>query len=244
MTIWRDRQRSQRSRSLIFLSGKSSPRCSRSFSSDRLVSKDAATDGTPGGEEQTLAKMLNDWFETAAVWLARNVDDQGLRDEECCLFMRTCFLSWVPVLLILYACTTTPRAPISSGTSKSDSGRSDELPGLSACVGGRLFHSPPLERWVSLASKSSRDSGSPESATVVLQVFVSSTGAIGDVAVLQSSGDPQLDYSAVIVARTLQLSPAVENGVPVATCMRMPVVWQVKTPSHPPPRGAMVIDLN
>jgi TonB family protein len=161
------------------------------------------------------------------------------------LFTRTCFLSWVPVLLVLHACTTvSPHTPTSPATSRNGPSAPDDLPGLSACVGGRIFHSPPVERWVSLASRSPRESGSPESATVVLQVFVSSTGAIGDVAVLQSSGYSQLDFSAVIVARTLKLSPAVEDGVPVTTCMRMPIVWQLKTPSHPPPRGVMVIDLN
>lgn len=50
------------------------------------------------------------------------------------------------------------------------------------------------------------------------RVCVYSTGEIASVAVLQTSGDPQLDQAALTVAKQTHWKPATVHGMPVARC--------------------------
>jgi periplasmic protein TonB len=64
--------------------------------------------------------------------------------------------------------------------------------------------------------------------TVYLDLFVQVDGRIGDVRVKTSSGFPRLDEAAVShVKRTYRLSPAMEDGKPVADWVTLPVVFRI-----------------
>ena len=64
--------------------------------------------------------------------------------------------------------------------------------------------------------------------TVYLDLYVQVDGRIGDVRVKTSSGYPRLDEAAVEhVKRTYRLTPAMEDGKPVADWVTLPVVFRI-----------------
>jgi len=64
--------------------------------------------------------------------------------------------------------------------------------------------------------------------TVYLDLFVTVDGRIGEVRVKTSSGFPRLDEAAIShVKRTYRLSPAMEDGKPVADWVTLPVVFRI-----------------
>jgi TonB family protein len=102
-----------------------------------------------------------------------------------------------------------------------------EVPGLSACMNGVSANAATIAGMaVPVTSNDSSRQKLSESAKVILQLFVSATGSIQGAAVLQSSGSPRLDEAALKGVRGQSLIPAAQNGVPVAACVRMPIVFK------------------
>jgi protein TonB len=66
--------------------------------------------------------------------------------------------------------------------------------------------------------------------TVLLSIYVLENGRVGDVRVLQSSGHPKLDESALREARKWRLRPGVRDGVPVAMWKEIPITFQLQGP--------------
>ncbi len=64
--------------------------------------------------------------------------------------------------------------------------------------------------------------------TVYLDLYVQVDGRIGEVRVKTSSGFPRLDEAAIShVKRTYRLTPAMEDGKPVADWVTLPVVFKI-----------------
>lgn len=61
---------------------------------------------------------------------------------------------------------------------------------------------------------------------VLLWVFVTETGEVGNVRLFQSSGSEQLDAAAAETMRIARFSPAMNRGSPVPVWISMPVVFQ------------------
>jgi protein TonB len=64
--------------------------------------------------------------------------------------------------------------------------------------------------------------------TVVLEVFVTPDGRVGDLKILQSSSHPQLDKSALKAVRTWLFEPGRRGDATVAMWVRVPVRFQLR----------------
>jgi protein TonB len=74
--------------------------------------------------------------------------------------------------------------------------------------------------------------------TVVLLMWVDSTGAVVEASVAESSGFERLDRAALAAAPLLRFAPALRLDVPVSTWVEFPVVFEVPT-ALPPPGGVV-----
>lgn len=63
--------------------------------------------------------------------------------------------------------------------------------------------------------------------TVMLSVYVLANGAVGEVRLLQSSGFPRLDDSAVTEARRWRFTPGTEDGKPAAMWKQLPITFRL-----------------
>jgi TonB family protein len=66
------------------------------------------------------------------------------------------------------------------------------------------------------------------SARVVLRLFVSETGAVDGVKVDRSSGYTRLDDAAIKGVTGQKMKPAMFGGQAIASCVTMPIVWNLK----------------
>ena len=64
--------------------------------------------------------------------------------------------------------------------------------------------------------------------TVILRVQVLENGRIGDVELVQSSGFPRLDESALREAKHWRMKPGTRDGVPVMMWKEVPITFQLK----------------
>jgi len=65
--------------------------------------------------------------------------------------------------------------------------------------------------------------------TVYLELYVLPDGRVGEARVKTSSGYPRLDEAAIShVKRTYRLTPAMEDGKPVADWVVLPVVFKIE----------------
>jgi TonB family protein len=64
--------------------------------------------------------------------------------------------------------------------------------------------------------------------TVILRVQVLENGRIGDVELVQSSGFPRLDESALREAKHWRMKPGTRDGVPVVMWKEVPITFQLK----------------
>jgi protein TonB len=62
---------------------------------------------------------------------------------------------------------------------------------------------------------------------VVLNARVSATGACLSIAVLRSSGHPELDEAAVEAVRNWRFSPALREGAPVEVELEIPIRFRL-----------------
>ena len=62
---------------------------------------------------------------------------------------------------------------------------------------------------------------------VLLQIAADDTGCLQHIEVVRSSGAPELDAAALDLAARIQFAPAVRDGRPVETTVRMPVVFNL-----------------
>ncbi len=72
--------------------------------------------------------------------------------------------------------------------------------------------------------------------SVLLRLFITAQGVVvpDSPRIDESSGYPALDSAAVVAAPQLRYSPALRNGMPVATAFRQPVLFV------PPPAGGSI----
>ena len=63
--------------------------------------------------------------------------------------------------------------------------------------------------------------------TVMLSVYVLANGAVGEVRLLQSSGFPRLDASALTEARRWKFKPGTEDGKPAAMWKQLPITFRL-----------------
>lgn len=63
--------------------------------------------------------------------------------------------------------------------------------------------------------------------TVMLSVYVLANGAVGEVRLLQTSGFPRLDASAVTEARRWKFKPGTEDGKPAAMWKQLPITFRL-----------------
>jgi TonB family protein len=70
--------------------------------------------------------------------------------------------------------------------------------------------------------------GSPVSGRVLLRLFVAETGDIEGVKIAKSSGYPRLDEAGVKAVTGQKLTPATSEGHPMATCVTLPIVFNLK----------------
>jgi protein TonB len=59
---------------------------------------------------------------------------------------------------------------------------------------------------------------------VLVEVDVDAEGGVSDVRVLTSSGSPSLDRAAIAAVRRWRFTPATDDGVPVASVVRLPAI--------------------
>jgi TonB family protein len=62
---------------------------------------------------------------------------------------------------------------------------------------------------------------------VILEVLVDERGVPQDVAVVQSSGHPEMDQAAALAIMAWQFHPWIENGQPTAIVTRQPIVFRI-----------------
>ncbi len=70
--------------------------------------------------------------------------------------------------------------------------------------------------------------------TVLLRLRVTAEGHVGQIAILESSGYDVLDGAAVHAVRAWRFVPAIRDGRPVASSVRLPVRFELSAGSSPP----------
>jgi periplasmic protein TonB len=73
-----------------------------------------------------------------------------------------------------------------------------------------------------------KDTKAGISGRVVLRLFVSETGAVEGVKVDHSSGYPRLDEASVKGVTGQKMKPAMAGGQAIATCVLVPIVWNLE----------------
>ncbi len=63
--------------------------------------------------------------------------------------------------------------------------------------------------------------------TVMLSVYVLANGAVGEVRLLETSGFPRLDASALSEARRWRFKPGTEDGKPAAMWKQLPITFRI-----------------
>jgi periplasmic protein TonB len=64
--------------------------------------------------------------------------------------------------------------------------------------------------------------------TVVVRVQILENGSVGDVELVQSSGFPRLDESAMREAKRWRMKPGMRDGVPVSMWKEVPITFRLK----------------
>lgn len=116
--------------------------------------------------------------------------------------------------------------------------------GLAAC-----FEAPPAAPSVPPTQPLARNTPPPAypealacdgvGGQVVLRLEIGADGRPASMRVLTSSGETELDESAIAAVRNWEFAPATANGQPVASNIQVPVTF---TPPSPRPERCFVLD--
>ncbi|HEV8607016.1 MAG TPA: energy transducer TonB, partial [Tepidisphaeraceae bacterium] len=108
---------------------------------------------------------------------------------------------------------TAPTFPSSNGSESSESSTTSTRPGTQSGTDVASIPQP-------IYPKESRRRG--EQGTVILEVEIKPDGSIGEITIVHDAGYPRLASAAIEALKKARIDPALENGQPIASTVRVP----------------------